>query len=512
MSDVEVAAPPPGEGGTPKKRSFALPSAYTILFILIVLVAAATWVVPSGTYDYNEFGEPIPGTYHEIDHENAPPLGIPRYLNVASGFATVPYKDGEVPSKAVYNEALRFYHRLRSRLVADEGEAAMLDQIIAHKLQRPREKHPVGLALVGGHGIGKSFFFDIMLKKIIGEQLVKKSSQTDLKSDKRFNGIDRCLFYVIEECKLGELPRETLQILKDAMRNPTIFVDVKWGRIGEVQNKAVPIMLSNEHNPQLIFDGIPDRALCIIKGDRQSDLEMTAKEWETHQAQIKAECAEFAGVLERVELRRALLHHFLDGIDWNVDLITSHNEGRTFDLDIEGGMSPVLTALIAIIREGHIMPLRRVGEQGPSIKDPFMLETLGAGVRERLKDRRVSFDQRLTDNKNIGLAVAELFMETTRTRGRRRSEGIARVRREKVLGMVRYYADATDKPMYYFAARRGELLAMIEERRGIKIVPDYTLEADGERGAAPMPEKAELARWYKYATEQASRQFGFGII
>jgi len=69
MSDVEVAAPPPGGGGEPKKRSFALPSAYTILFILILLVAAATWVVPSGTYDYNEFGEPIPGTYHEIDHE-----------------------------------------------------------------------------------------------------------------------------------------------------------------------------------------------------------------------------------------------------------------------------------------------------------------------------------------------------------------------------------------------------------------------------------------------------------
>ena len=68
MSDVEAAAAPQSGEGEPKKRSFALPSAYTILFILIVLVAAATWVVPSGTYDYNEFGEPIPGTYHEIDH------------------------------------------------------------------------------------------------------------------------------------------------------------------------------------------------------------------------------------------------------------------------------------------------------------------------------------------------------------------------------------------------------------------------------------------------------------
>src|SRR3954453_19048243 len=53
----------------PKKRSFALPSAHTILFILIILTAAATWVVPSGSYQYNENGEPVPGTYQEIDHE-----------------------------------------------------------------------------------------------------------------------------------------------------------------------------------------------------------------------------------------------------------------------------------------------------------------------------------------------------------------------------------------------------------------------------------------------------------
>ena len=36
--------------GAPKKRGFSLPSAYTILFILIVVVAALTWVVPSSLY------------------------------------------------------------------------------------------------------------------------------------------------------------------------------------------------------------------------------------------------------------------------------------------------------------------------------------------------------------------------------------------------------------------------------------------------------------------------------
>ena len=50
-----------------RKRRFALPSAYTILFALIILAALATWIVPAGTYDVNEQGEPRPGTYHEVE-------------------------------------------------------------------------------------------------------------------------------------------------------------------------------------------------------------------------------------------------------------------------------------------------------------------------------------------------------------------------------------------------------------------------------------------------------------
>jgi uncharacterized ion transporter superfamily protein YfcC len=56
----------PVAGGTEKKSRFRLPSAYTILFALIVLAAIATWVIPAGIYNLNAAGEPIPGTYHEV--------------------------------------------------------------------------------------------------------------------------------------------------------------------------------------------------------------------------------------------------------------------------------------------------------------------------------------------------------------------------------------------------------------------------------------------------------------
>jgi uncharacterized ion transporter superfamily protein YfcC len=58
------------EAETPQekeKRHFTLPSAYTILFALIVLMAIATWLIPAGVYDLDKDGAPVPGTYHEVD-------------------------------------------------------------------------------------------------------------------------------------------------------------------------------------------------------------------------------------------------------------------------------------------------------------------------------------------------------------------------------------------------------------------------------------------------------------
>jgi uncharacterized ion transporter superfamily protein YfcC len=73
-SDVTPASeqldgpPPDGPIGEPVKRSrFQLPSAYTILFALIVVVALATWIVPAGQYALDDEGSPIPGTYEEVE-------------------------------------------------------------------------------------------------------------------------------------------------------------------------------------------------------------------------------------------------------------------------------------------------------------------------------------------------------------------------------------------------------------------------------------------------------------
>jgi uncharacterized ion transporter superfamily protein YfcC len=60
---TDQTAPAPAE----HRPRFRLPSAYTILFALIVIMAIATWIIPAGAYDLDPDGAPIPGTYHEVE-------------------------------------------------------------------------------------------------------------------------------------------------------------------------------------------------------------------------------------------------------------------------------------------------------------------------------------------------------------------------------------------------------------------------------------------------------------
>lgn len=62
--------------GTEKKRPFRLPSAFTILFAIIVVLAVLTYIIPAGKYDYIEEGgnlKPIAGTFHYTEQN---PQGI----------------------------------------------------------------------------------------------------------------------------------------------------------------------------------------------------------------------------------------------------------------------------------------------------------------------------------------------------------------------------------------------------------------------------------------------------
>lgn len=48
-------------------KALKMPTAYTILFAILIAAALLTWVVPAGQYQRLEDGEPIPGTYVSVE-------------------------------------------------------------------------------------------------------------------------------------------------------------------------------------------------------------------------------------------------------------------------------------------------------------------------------------------------------------------------------------------------------------------------------------------------------------
>ena len=77
------------------KRGFALPSAYTILFILIVIVALLTWIIPAGAYDLDANGEPIPGTYHTVP-ANPQRIVVDSLMAPINGLYGIEGEDGSI--------------------------------------------------------------------------------------------------------------------------------------------------------------------------------------------------------------------------------------------------------------------------------------------------------------------------------------------------------------------------------------------------------------------------------
>ncbi|WP_306361545.1 hypothetical protein [Nocardia sp. CC227C] len=54
-----------------RHRKWTFPSTYTILAGVTVLVWSAAFVIPPGTYDHDDNGRPVAGTYHRLDESQS---------------------------------------------------------------------------------------------------------------------------------------------------------------------------------------------------------------------------------------------------------------------------------------------------------------------------------------------------------------------------------------------------------------------------------------------------------
>ena len=70
-----------------KKKKFQIPTTCALLFMLMIVCAVLTWIIPAGAYETEKVGnlnKVIAGTYHVIDSTPVGPWGV--LMAVMAGF------------------------------------------------------------------------------------------------------------------------------------------------------------------------------------------------------------------------------------------------------------------------------------------------------------------------------------------------------------------------------------------------------------------------------------------
>jgi uncharacterized ion transporter superfamily protein YfcC len=82
-----IVAEKPAQATPKKKRKMVMPDTYIIVAFIVLVVAALTWVIPPGSYDYRELeingrmkSIPVDGTFHYLDAAEARPTGFLAYF------------------------------------------------------------------------------------------------------------------------------------------------------------------------------------------------------------------------------------------------------------------------------------------------------------------------------------------------------------------------------------------------------------------------------------------------
>ncbi|MEO8220954.1 MAG: YfcC family protein [Specibacter sp.] len=143
MPISKITAPPPS---VKPRRHFSFPSAFSVLAGVTILVWLAALVLPSGAYNTNADGGPIPGTYHAIDSNLswgdrlmqlflAPINGLYGVKDPTTGFIG-PYESGELYGAAgvfMFVLAIGVFITMGMRTGAIENGIARVAQRFSHR-------------------------------------------------------------------------------------------------------------------------------------------------------------------------------------------------------------------------------------------------------------------------------------------------------------------------------------------------------------------------------------------
>ena len=229
-------------------------------------------------------------------------------LNSYRGFTVKP--TGLVDD-AVMRQAVSCLDRMLGLLTRDnDAQMLWLKQFIGWTIQHPDKKQQVAPVIVGGQGIGKSFFGETLMYALFGE-LCGTASAT-LLADNNFliTPFIGKLVTFIDEVRLES--SSVINEIKKLIRQKRISGQVKFGHQRDYDIYSRLILAANQADIGLTAQDAADRALFFIVAWTAENRKLTDAEFQAWAWAYKPFYAEFTALLETVVVRRHLMRYFRD--------------------------------------------------------------------------------------------------------------------------------------------------------------------------------------------------------
>jgi hypothetical protein len=177
----------------------------------------------------------------------------------------------------------------------DPAAAAYLLRQLAWKMQHPLEPPGVALVLIGGRGVGKTTFLQILME-IFGHHATTISDPRHLSGHFNRHLENKALIGAEEAFWAGNHTQEG--VLKHLITSPTLLIERKGLDVYPAVNRAMLVMCSNDQ--WVVPAGHDERRFCVlnVSDARRGDQPY----WDGLRAKIKEELPAFLWALLNMDL------------------------------------------------------------------------------------------------------------------------------------------------------------------------------------------------------------------
>ena len=228
-------------------------------------------------------------------------------VNIYRGFGIKPIGTVDL---ALMARVLGLLYRMLGLLTRDNpAQMLWLEKWIAWTIQHPAEKQQICPVIVGGQGIGKSFFGETLMRALFGP--LAGNASASLLADNNFliTPFIGKLVTFIDEVRLET--SGVINEIKKLVRQSRISGQVKYGHQREWYIPSRLILAANDASIGLSSQDAADRALFFIMAWTADNKGMNDTEFLTWAHGQKPLYAEFTDLLETsVPARQHLMRHF----------------------------------------------------------------------------------------------------------------------------------------------------------------------------------------------------------